>query len=102
MALHWLVPGALQVAEELGDAVRILKVDTDENPELSSQLQVSPPCARGPDARIPRERGAPAGSRAHPRACRRAGCCAVCAVTGAFREHSGAPGARFRPATDAR
>jgi len=29
-----------QVAEQLGDAVRILKVDTDENPTLSSQLQI--------------------------------------------------------------
>lgn len=32
-----------QVAEDLGDAVRILKIDTDENPELSSQLQVGNP-----------------------------------------------------------
>lgn len=32
---------ALQVAEELGDKVRIVKIDTDENPELSSQLQVN-------------------------------------------------------------
>lgn len=30
----------VQVAEELGDSVRIVKVDTDENPELSTQLQV--------------------------------------------------------------
>ena len=29
-----------QVAEDLGDTVKILKVDTDENPVLSSQLQV--------------------------------------------------------------
>ena len=29
-----------QVAQQLGDTVKILKVDTDENPELSSQLQV--------------------------------------------------------------
>ena len=29
-----------QVAEKLKDKVRILKVDTDENPELSSQLNV--------------------------------------------------------------
>ena len=26
----------------MGDKVRLVKVDTDENPELSSQLQVSP------------------------------------------------------------
>lgn len=32
----------LQVAEELGDTVRIVKVDTDENPDVSSQLQVLP------------------------------------------------------------
>lgn len=30
----------VQVAKELGDKVRLVKVDTDENPELSSQLQV--------------------------------------------------------------
>ena len=30
----------MQVAEELGDSIRILKIDTDENPDLSSQLQV--------------------------------------------------------------
>ena len=30
----------LQVAEQLGDKVKILKVDTDENPELSNQLRV--------------------------------------------------------------
>ncbi|KAK9905834.1 hypothetical protein WJX75_007277 [Coccomyxa subellipsoidea] len=29
-----------QVAEELGDTVRIVKVDTDENPDVSSQLQI--------------------------------------------------------------
>ncbi|KAK9815209.1 hypothetical protein WJX72_000019 [[Myrmecia] bisecta] len=28
------------VAAEMGDAVRIVKVDTDENPELASQLQI--------------------------------------------------------------
>ena len=28
-----------QVGEQLGDTVKILKIDTDENPELSSQLQ---------------------------------------------------------------
>jgi hypothetical protein len=28
------------VGAELGDSIRILKVDTDENPELSSSLQV--------------------------------------------------------------
>jgi len=28
------------VAEELGDKVRIVKVDTEAEPELSSQLQV--------------------------------------------------------------
>ena len=32
----------LQVAEELGDLVRIVKIDTDEHPEVSSQLQVLP------------------------------------------------------------
>jgi hypothetical protein len=30
-----------QVSESLGDEVKILKVDVDENPQLSSQLQVS-------------------------------------------------------------
>ena len=30
----------LQVANELGDKVKVLKIDTDENPELSTQLQV--------------------------------------------------------------
>ena len=30
----------LQVAEELGDKVRIVKVDTDKEPQLSSQLQI--------------------------------------------------------------
>ncbi|EIE23730.1 thioredoxin-like protein [Coccomyxa subellipsoidea C-169] len=29
-----------QVAEELGDTVRIVKIDTDEHPEVSSQLQI--------------------------------------------------------------
>lgn len=29
-----------QVYDDLGDAIRILKIDTDENPELSSQLQI--------------------------------------------------------------
>ena len=36
MSTHLL----LQVAEQLGDKVKILKVDTDENPELSNQLRV--------------------------------------------------------------
>lgn len=30
----------IQVAAELGDKVKVLKIDTDQNPELSSQLQV--------------------------------------------------------------
>ena len=30
----------VQVYEALGDSIRIVKVDTDENPDLSSQLQV--------------------------------------------------------------
>lgn len=30
-----------QVAEKMGDAVRILKIDTDKNPDISTQLQVS-------------------------------------------------------------
>ena len=30
----------LQVAEKMGDAVRILKIDTDRNPDISTQLQV--------------------------------------------------------------
>ena len=36
-------PGSfpLQVYDELGDKIRVLKIDTDENPELSSQLQVA-------------------------------------------------------------
>jgi thioredoxin-like negative regulator of GroEL len=29
-----------RVAADLGEGVKILKVDTDENPELSSQLQI--------------------------------------------------------------
>jgi thioredoxin-like negative regulator of GroEL len=28
------------VAERMGDAVRILKIDTDKNPDISTQLQV--------------------------------------------------------------
>lgn len=34
--LRWV----LQVAEKMGDAVRILKIDTDQNPDISTQLQV--------------------------------------------------------------
>lgn len=30
----------IQVAADLGDKVKVLKIDTDQNPELSSQLQV--------------------------------------------------------------
>ncbi|GMH45947.1 hypothetical protein BSKO_13911 [Bryopsis sp. KO-2023] len=30
----------VKVAEELGDSVQILKIDTEENPELSSQLKI--------------------------------------------------------------
>lgn len=30
----------VQVAEKMGDAVRILKIDTDQNPDISTQLQV--------------------------------------------------------------
>ena len=30
----------IQVAETLGDKVKVLKIDVDENPELSSQLKV--------------------------------------------------------------
>ena len=30
-----------QVAQELGDNVQILKIDTDENPDISSDLQIS-------------------------------------------------------------
>ena len=30
----------VQVAETLGDKVKVLKIDVDENPELSSQLKV--------------------------------------------------------------
>lgn len=33
------------MAEELGDGVRILKVDTDLNPDISTQLQVGGPVA---------------------------------------------------------
>lgn len=29
-----------QVATELGDKIKVLKIDTDENPELSTQLQI--------------------------------------------------------------
>lgn len=28
------------VAEKMGDAVRILKIDTDQNPDISTQLQI--------------------------------------------------------------
>lgn len=32
---------SVQVAEELGpDKVQVLKIDTDQNPEISTQLQV--------------------------------------------------------------
>lgn len=31
----------LQVAADLGDKIKVLKIDTDQNPELSTQLQVS-------------------------------------------------------------
>jgi hypothetical protein len=37
-------PLLLQVAEELGDTVRIVKVDTDAEPDLSSQLQARCSC----------------------------------------------------------
>lgn len=30
-----------QAAEELGDAVKVLKVDTDENPRISTALKAS-------------------------------------------------------------
>ncbi|KAL6784130.1 TRXZ1 [Auxenochlorella protothecoides x Auxenochlorella symbiontica] len=42
----WCGPCVLQskelvkVAERLGDSVRILKIDTDENPDISNQLQI--------------------------------------------------------------
>ncbi|BDA47641.1 Thioredoxin-like protein CITRX, chloroplastic [Coccomyxa sp. Obi] len=29
-----------QVADELGDSIRVVKIDTDENPDISSQLQI--------------------------------------------------------------
>ena len=38
LALIWWVLS--QVYDELGDDIRIVKIDTDENPDLSSQLQV--------------------------------------------------------------
>jgi thiol-disulfide isomerase/thioredoxin len=37
---HCWLPAVLQVYETMGDSIRIVKVDTDENPDLSSQLQV--------------------------------------------------------------
>jgi hypothetical protein len=40
-----------QVAAELGDAVRIVKVDTDAEPDLSSQLQARP-AAKKCNARV--------------------------------------------------
>ena len=30
----------MQVSEELGDKIQILKIDTDENPDLSNSLRV--------------------------------------------------------------
>lgn len=29
-----------KVAETMGDKIRVVKIDTDENPELSSQLKI--------------------------------------------------------------
>lgn len=40
-----------QVAETMGDRVRILKVDTDANPEISTQLQVRAAPAGGSSAK---------------------------------------------------
>lgn len=39
----------LQVAEQLGDGVRILKLDTDRHPDISTQLQIQglPTLVRG-------------------------------------------------------
>lgn len=37
----WMALCTMQVADQLGDKVKILKIDVDENPELSSQLRVS-------------------------------------------------------------
>lgn len=43
-----------QVAEDLGDAVKVLKVDTDENQALATQLQVPPnPSAPPPPCTAP-------------------------------------------------
>lgn len=38
--LYYLYACLAQAAEQLGDRVKILKVDTDENPDLSNQLRV--------------------------------------------------------------
>jgi hypothetical protein len=40
------------VAAELGDAVRIVKVDTDAEPDLSSQLQARPSAKKCTRARL--------------------------------------------------
>ena len=39
----WIYKVCAQVSEELGDKIQILKIDTDENPDLSNQLRVSHP-----------------------------------------------------------
>lgn len=40
----------IQVATELGDKIKVLKIDTDENPELSTQLQVMCPVKQSLEA----------------------------------------------------
>jgi thioredoxin-like negative regulator of GroEL len=47
----------IQVAESLGDKVKVLKIDVDENPELSSQLKIE---GLPTIVFIPKEAGKPA------------------------------------------
>lgn len=42
LAHYCTLHACVQVADKMGDAVEILKVDVDENQELSSNLQVTP------------------------------------------------------------
>lgn len=37
---QWLTPVLKEIAEELGEKVRIVKIDVDKNPELSAKFNV--------------------------------------------------------------